>query len=241
LEFNHGATRQLAVNILSDSDILIYLTQDAILTDFNALRNLTDRFKDESVGVAYGRQLPNKNAGYIGSHAREFNYVIKSELRSLSDASRLGIKTAFISNSFAAYRRTALMNVGGFPANTILSEDMYVAAKMLLAGWKISYCAEAQVWHSHDYSFVQEFNRYFDIGVFHARECWIREKFGGAEGEGEKFVISELRYLLKHAPILIPSAILRTLLKYAGYQLGLREKKLPIAIKKCLSMHKRFW
>ena len=42
------------------------------------------------------------------------------------------MKTAFNSNSFAAYRRKALKDVGGFPINTILSEDMYVTAKMLL-------------------------------------------------------------------------------------------------------------
>ena len=84
------------------------------------------------------------------------------------------MKTAFNSNSFAAYRRKALKDVGGFPINTILSEDMYVTAKMLLKNWSVAYCADAKVYHSHNYTIWQEFKRYFDIGVFHAKEAWIR-------------------------------------------------------------------
>ncbi|MFA5913368.1 MAG: glycosyltransferase family 2 protein [Burkholderiales bacterium] len=240
-DFNHGATRQLAAEVLADTDIFIYLTQDALLADPDALQNLVGHFVNESVGAVYGRQLPHPNAKPFGSHARLFNYPETSQVRSMADASRLGIKTAFISNSFAAYRRSAFMAVGGFPSNTILSEDTYVSAKLLLGGWKIVYCAEAQVFHSHDYSLIQEFKRYFDIGVFHAREYWVRAEFGGAEGEGKKFVLSEVRYLMWHAPWLIPSAILRTFSKYAGYQLGLHENHMPVALKRHLSMHKGFW
>ncbi len=39
---------------------------------------------------------------------------------------------------------------------------------------------------------VQEMKRYFDMGVFHASEPWIRQELGGAEGEGLKFVVSEV-------------------------------------------------
>jgi rhamnosyltransferase len=159
----------------------------------------------------------------------------------MSDSPKFGIKTAFISNSFAAYRRTALLSVGGFPSNTILSEDTYVAAKMLLAGWKIAYCADAMVYHSHNYGFIEEFKRYFDIGVFHAREPWIRQAFGQAEGEGMRYVRSELKYLWSKDYKLIPSAILRTILKLLGYKLGFMEQKIPMWLKVHLSMNKQYW
>lgn len=241
-DFNHGATRQMAVELSKDADILVYLTQDAVLADENALSNLLLCFKNTEVGAAYGRQLPHVNSGPIGAFARIFNYPSASRLKSLSDSEELGIKTAFISNSFAAYRRDALMAVGGFPANTILSEDTYVAAKMLLAGWKVQYCAEAKVYHSHDYDFISEFRRYFDIGVFHAREKWIRESFGRAEGEGLRYVMAEARYLWRNGyAYLLPSALLRTILKYAGYRLGMMEHLLPLAWKKHLSMNKGYW
>lgn len=240
-EFNHGGVRQKAANLMPEIDVLVYLTQDAILFDSFSLENLVDSFEDQSVGVVYGRQLPHKCGKPIGSHARLFNYPGKSVIRSMDDAPHFGIKTPFVSNSFAAYRRVVLLTVGGFPSNTILSEDTFVASKMLLAGWKIAYCAEAKVFHSHDYTVIQEFRRYFDTGVFHAREPWIRDAFGSAEGEGKKFVLSEFKFLMNEAPLLIPSAILRTIVKYAGYKLGLHENKIPIAFKQGLSMHSGFW
>jgi len=52
------------------------------------------------------------------------------------------------------------------------------------------------VFHSHDYSFLDEFKRYFDIGVFHTNTSWLQQTFGGASGEGLRFVISEMRYLM---------------------------------------------
>ncbi len=52
---------------------------------------------------------------------------------------------------------------------------------------------------------------------------------------------SELSYLLHHSPWLIPAAIIRTLLKYAGYQLGKKEHRLPGVLKHRFSMHKGYW
>jgi len=240
-EFNHGGTRQWGVEMLPEADIIVFLTQDALLAAPDAIERLLAAFEDEQVGAAYGRQLPHGNAGAIASHARLFNYPAESQLRSLQDRERFGIKTAFISNSFAAYRRSALMQVSGFPADTIMNEDTYVAGKMLVSGWKIAYCADAQVFHSHDYGFLDEFKRYFDIGVFHTHTPWLQQTFGGASGEGLRFVISELRYLMKYAPLLIPSAVLRTGLKWLGFKLGALHQKLPLTVLKCFSLHKTYW
>ncbi|HQS03619.1 MAG TPA: glycosyltransferase, partial [Halothiobacillus sp.] len=227
--------------LLPDADIIVFMTQDAILANAFALENLVRAFDDPDVGVAYGRQLPHSDAKPLGSHARLFNYPSKSYVATLADRERMGIKAAFSSNSFAAYRRSALMAVGGFPRNIILGEDTFVAAKMLLAGLKVAYQADALVYHSHDYSLRQEFRRYFDIGVFHAREAWLLDAFGKPEGEGGRFVRSELFYLFKQAPWLIPSALLRTGLKYLGYRLGRAERGLPLGLKRLFSMHRGFW
>ena len=118
---------------------------------------------------------------------------------------------------------------------------MCVAAKMLLKGWRVAYVAEALVYHSHDYSVIQEFKRYFDIGVFHARESWIQREFGKAEGEGKRFVITELRYILKHCPYRIFEMALRDGMKFLGYRLGLCESKIRNSWKKRLSMTARYW
>jgi len=240
-DFNHGTTRQLGVTLVPEAELLLYMTQDAILANPQALEKLVAAFANPEVGVAYGRQLPHTDAQPIGRHARLFNYPAHSEVRSKSDIPTRGFKTAFSSDSFACYRRTALEQVGGFPDKTIFGEDSLVAAKMLLAGWKVAYVAEAQVYHSHDYSLAQEFRRYFDVGVFHARTSWLLRAFGGAEGEGLKFLRSEMVYLWNHAPGLIPSALLRTLLKYLAYRLGRLEAHLPVNLKLKLTLNKAFF
>lgn len=242
-DFNHGGTRQWGVGLLpADVEIVVFLTQDALLANPQAIERLVHAFAENKVGAAYGRQLPHVDAGPLGAHARLFNYPAESQIRAFEDRQSHGIKTAFISNSFAAYRREALMAVGGFPRDVIMNEDTFVAGHMLLAGWKIAYCANAKVHHSHDYGWGEEFRRYFDIGVFHARNAWLRERFGQVEGEGRRFVLSELAFLSRRAPWLIPSAIVRNGLKWLGFKLGSRfHGELPLGVKKRFSLHAAYW
>ncbi len=221
--FNHGTTRQFALEHLLKKfplDVIIFLTQDVLLHDEQSLAKLVKIFsEDESVGLSYGRQLPHEGATNEAKFLRAFNYPPESQLRSFDDRKIFGLKTAFASNSFAAYRVEALQSVDGFP-NVPLSEDMYVAAKMLMSGWKIFYAADAQVYHSHNFTAAQEFRRYVQIGKFHARESWIRETFGSAEGAGKKFVAMKLAALAKKNPLDCIGAIFRDAAKFFGYRLG---------------------
>jgi len=222
--FNHGATRQLALETLmsrSPLDVAIFLTQDVLLHDDDALAMLVKIFaEDSTVGMSYGRQLPHADATEEAKFLRAFNYPATSQLRSFDDRKIFGLKTAFASNSFAAYRLAALQEVGGFPKNVPLCEDMFVAAKMLMRGWKIFYVAQAQVFHSHNFTAAQEFRRYVQIGKFHAQEPWIRQTFGSAEGAGKKFVLMKLAALAKKNPLDCFGAIFRDAAKFVGYRVG---------------------
>lgn len=242
-QFNHGATRRDAVLLAGDAEYLIFLTQDAVPASSDAFQKVLDALSaDAQIGMAYGRQLPRAAAGVIESHARLRNYPdCQVEVRTLQDRASLGIKTVFCSNSFAVYRRSALADVGNFPDDALFAEDQITAGRLLLHGWKIAYAGNACVTHSHGYTITQEFKRYFDVGVFHARNLWLLEAFGIAEGEGSRFMISEFKYLLRHQPAAIPSAFVRTVLKYLGYRLGRSESRLPSSTKARLSMHSRYW
>ena len=241
-DFDHGKTRREAVERMFDADIIFFLTQDVILADKHSFSQLLTSFEDDDVAIAYGRQLPRSDADPISAHARFFNYPAQSNCKILADKQQYGLKTAFMSNSFAVYRRSALLSIGNFPFPCIMGEDMFAAAQCLLAGWKICYCAQAEAFHSHNYSLVQEFKRYFDIGVFQSQNQWIQATFGKAEGEGRKFVLSELQFLISQKQVyLIPEAILRTGIKYLGFRLGRVAAQLPSSIKRKLSMHSYYW
>lgn len=219
-DFSHGGTRQWVVEQLSDADIVVFMTQDAIFADSKSLSNLIDAFNDPSIAAAYGRQLPRKGASPIEAYARIFSYPNGSRIKSISDAPELGIKTAFFSNSFGAFRRSALLEIGGFPARLNFCEDVYAASKLLLKGWKIAYVSGATVFHSHDYSLWEEFQRYIRVGAFYGSERWIVKTFGMAEKEGKKLIMSELGYLIPRHIELIPSALFRSVLKLIGYRIG---------------------
>ena len=223
------------------SDLVIYLTQDAIPYREDALERLCVPFADPSVGVVYGRQLPRAEASAIERHGRDFNYTSTSEWRQWPRDHALGYRAMFCSNAFAAYRRTALEQIGGFPEHIIQGEDQVAAAIALLAGWTVVYAGGAEVEHSHGYSLLAEFRRYFDIGVCDRINQSLFAPFGTANGAGRRFVASELRYLLRHAPSRIPEAEIRTFLKLLGYHLGQRHTMLPLLVKRHLAMNPMFY
>lgn len=239
--FNHGGTRNMGVRRVGCDDVVVFLTQDSVLTDEDCIARMLMPFSNPDVAAVCGRQLPHHDANPLATHARLFNYPNESRIKSAADIPELGLKVAFMSNSFAAYRRDVFEKLGGFPENTILAEDMYMTSKMILAGYKVAYCAEAVVCHSHNYTPWEEFRRYFDTGVFHACEPWIQKRLGGASGEGLRFVKSELCYLWQHAPLWIPRSLLTTACKLLGYKLGKNYKKLPKSWRPFFSMYKSYW
>lgn len=239
-EFNHGGTREWARQQV-DADVIFMLTQDAI-PEADCFERLLAAFADPKVAVAYARQLPRPDSGLFERHARLYNYSAVSRVKGLEDAAELGIKTCFSSDSCSAYRVAALEQLGGFPPDVIGSEDAYVAGKALLAGYRVHYVAEAKVEHSHHYSMLEEFRRYFDIGVFYGREHWIDQNFGRAGGEGKRFVKSEARLAVEEGLwYLLPSLVMRTASKLFGYKLGRAERFLPFWLKRRVSMFSGYW
>jgi len=240
-QFDHGGTRTKAAKLAS-GELLIFLTQDALPSDNYTLEKITKSFHNPQIAAAYGRQIPYEKTNLFGKHLRVFNYPSTSYIRTLADKTEYGIKTAFLSDSFAAYRKSAMQEVDWFKDGLILGEDSHIATKLLLADYTLGYVADAKVYHSHSYSLIEEFRRYFDIGVFHTHEHWILETFGKAEGEGGKYVKSELTYLFKHkAYFHIPEFFIRNGLKYLGYKFGRNYKVFPKSIVPKLSMHHLWW
>ena len=239
--FDHGGTRTIAAK-KATGDIIVFLTQDALPCNNTAVETLVNTLQDITIGAVFGRQLPYEQTSLFGKHLRYFNYPAHSYSRELADKEQYGLKTAFFSDSFSAYKKAVLEDVGWFKNNLIVGEDMHIAARILLKGYKTAYCASAKVYHAHSYTITEEFKRYFDTGVFHTKEHWLLETFGKAEGEGTRYIKSELHYLLQyHAYGKLPTFFLRNLMKYLGYKLGRHYTALPTPLILVCSMHTAWW
>ncbi len=241
-DFDHGGTRSYSLEDI-DTEFVVFLTQDALLEGREAVSNLLSVFAIESdIVCAYGRQLPHVDANPLAQHARYNSYRSNGYITSLDNDYPVGFRKTFMSNSFAAYRVDFLRSIGGFPKHLILGEDAYVAAKALLADKKVAYVADAEVRHSHNYSIIEEFQRYFDIGVFHSTHSWMIKELGSVEGEGVKFALGQLKFILrkKHYRWLIVS-IFTSFAKFIGYKIGKNHQRLGLSLSKRLSMYKSYW
>ena len=227
-EFSHGGTRQMAVELLPhDIEIVVFLTQDVRLPDRYSLEKLVGAFADNQdndqeahVAAAYGRQVPHEGASIYAAVDREFNYPAVSRIKSMADSRELGIKTTFLSDSFAAYRVQDLVAIGGFPKINIC-EDMYVAGKLLLAEKHIAYVAEAEARHSHEPKLEDMWHRYREMGRFQRQNPWIKESFGSAGGEGMKLLRYQVGRIYKEKGIAGVLKILAfDIVKFAAYKLG---------------------
>ncbi len=205
--FNHGLTRQQGIDNNKNYDYAVFMTQDILLKNSCTLEVLLSSFNYDNVAIAYGRQLTNETSSFIEKISRKFNYPEYSIMKSKNDISKYGISTAFCSDSFAAYKIQDLLSVGGFP-KTDFAEDMIAAAKIILAGKKVYYNAEAEVYHSHPYSIRAEYERGKAIGTMHKENKWLIDTFGKAENKGKELLKTlslhkKFIYILQAVPKLI--------------------------------------
>lgn len=240
-QFDHGGTRNMGAG-MSDADIVVYMTQDAIPVDEKLIGTFAKIFEENpDIGIAYGRQLPREECNIIERYTRRFNYPEKSLIKTKEDLPRLGIKTFFCSDVCAAYRRNYLLSAGGFEDPTIFNEDMIFAGKRIYAGDKVAYVAEAKVIHSHNYTGRQQFHRNFDLAVSQTQHPEVFEGVP-SEGEGIHMVKATAKYLVRNGyPWKVFMLVYQSGCKYIGYFLGKRYEKLPMwLILKCTSSRK-YW
>lgn len=244
-DFDHGGTRLKGASV-SDADVLLFMTQDAMPADRFLVENLVhsldsaDR-SEGTVAVAYARQLPNETCSEVERYTRQFNYPDTGYVKRKADIPKLGIKTFFCSDVCAAYRRDLFWELGGFETPVIFNEDMFFAAKAVMAGYGVEYAAAAQVIHSHNYTVKQQFHRNFDLAVSQTVHPEIFMQVS-SEAEGMKLVKSTVKHLLHIGkPYLIWGFFWQCAGKYAGYWMGKHHRKLG---RKCIlrcTMSQDYW
>lgn len=241
LEFDHGGTRNMAVTRCS-GDGFLCMTQDALPADNRMIENLLRALEeDETVAVAYARQLPGAKSDEIERFTRQFNYPELSCVKGKEQLKEMGIKTYFCSNVCALYRRNVYMQLGGFEKHTIFNEDMIYAARAVQAGWRIAYAADAQVFHSHHYTCAQQFHRNFDNGVSQACHPEIFAAVS-SESEGLRLMKKTAAHLCRIGkPWLVVKLAADCAARYAGFFLGRRYDRLPRRLVTACSSNKHYW
>ena len=194
-EFDHGKTRDMAIRTCC-GDIVIMMTQDAIPKDAYLVENLIRPLENLSVVAVTGRQLAKTDASPMEKLIREFNYPPYGHIRSKDDVEKLGIKAFFFSDVCAAYRKEIYLQLGGFECPITTNEDMFYAAKVLQSGYKIAYASDAVVYHSHNFSLKEQYQRNYIQGYEIEKH---KELLGNVklEGEGMKLVVYVIKGLLK--------------------------------------------
>ena len=240
-EFDHGGTRAQAAE-LSDADVMIFMTQDAMPADRELLAELLKALEqEENIAASYARQLPNAECSFVERYTRAFNYPDRSAVKTKKDMDQYGIKTFFCSNVCAAYKKDIYQKQGGFVRRTIFNEDMIYAGGLIQAGYGIAYAAEAKVIHSHNYNCMQQFHRNFDLGVSQAEHPEIFEGVP-SEGEGMRLVKKTLSHLVRSEKIwLIPGFVMQCAGKYAGYLAGKNFRRLPKKFVLWCTMSPNYW
>ncbi len=237
--FNHGATREYGRGALS-TDVVIMLTADAFAIDSDIFNYLVQPIIEGYAAVTYGRQIPHDNADIFESFPRYFNYGNSTQLRGWGDIHEYGIYTFFCSNSCAAYDNDKLTSVGGF--KTVLTNEDYLAAfNLLKAGNKIAYVPEAVVKHSHSYTLIMEFKRYFDTGYIRSLYPEIQKVAGNAENRGLSYTLKFMRDILRNHWYYFPYAIINIIAKWIGYRCGFYGKIFPVFIRRRMSLYKFYW
>lgn len=239
-DFDHGGTRNMGVR-LSNSDLVLMMTQDAVPAGRHMVEELVKAFKDESVSVSYGRQLPTSDCSVAEAYTRRFNYPDYDITKTSNDILRMGIKAFFCSDVCAMYSRKLFEENGGFPNRTIMNEDSIFAANAIQNGKKICYVAKAEVIHSHNYKYIQQFHRNFDLGVSHRqfKEIYASVK---SEDEGIRLVKETAMYLINSNKFyLIPDMVIKSGFKFIGYRLGKIYYLLPRKLILKCTMSPSYW
>ena len=200
-DFDHGKTRDMALRE-SKGDIVIFLTHDALPANELFLDNLIKPIiNDNTIALSAGRQLPKPDATYMERLVREFNYPEHSRVRSKDDLAELGIKTFYCSDVCCAYNKAIYLELGGFDYPLKTNEDMFYAAKVIHAGYRISYTADALVYHSHNFTLKEQYIRNYIQGYeIEKRKAFLNA--GSYQSEGMKLVRFVTVGLLKKGHIL---------------------------------------
>ncbi len=167
-EFGHGRTRNQAIEFAQD-EFVAMLTHDALPGSSFWLTHLVACAEQSSnIAGVFGRHIAYEHASPFTRQELELHFAgfESNPIVSLDDQQRydtdLGYRQFlhFFSDNNALLRKSVWQTIP-YP-DVDFAEDQAWAKLIIEAGYKKAYCHEAWVYHSHDYSLWERFQRSFD-------------------------------------------------------------------------------
>ncbi|MDD3453717.1 MAG: glycosyltransferase family 2 protein [Bacilli bacterium] len=190
-DFSHSLTREKYA-LKSKADIIVFISQDIEIVDKLWLYNLTRNIANEEVAAAYSKQITKYDN--IEKYTRENNYPDYSRIVSIRDMKKLGLNTFFFSDASSAIKTKVFKKLNGYDnKNLPINEDMYFAYKLIKKGYKIKYASDSVVYHSHEFTLKELYNRYKLIGIFFKQNKYLEDY--EIDESGSKLA----KYILKRA------------------------------------------
>lgn len=190
-EFSHSLVREKAA-FQSKADIVVFITQDIIIEKDNWLFELVNPIIKGKAEACFSRQICKDNS--IEKYTREKNYPNKSRTVSKKDIDELGLNTFFFSDASSAIKKSIFVELKGYDNKDLpISEDMYIAYKIIQNGYKIKYCSKSEVIHYHNFSLKEQYNRYKLTGRFFKQNSYL-DAYGTNKSGG-----GLAKYILKRA------------------------------------------
>ncbi len=179
-DFRHGPTRNLGFEALPDTDVVVFLVQDAVPVGTGFLAALADALaSDPALGAVTARQVPPRDASALtrstverspfhGATAERTGPVPRDELARLGPSGWRGLLRL---DSIALAVRRPLFDRTRF-RETDFGEDALLAYDLLWGGWALGHVPAAVVEHGHEYDEASVAARYEQDARF------FRERFG---------------------------------------------------------------
>ena len=184
-EFSFGRSLNLGCEA-ARGDVLVMISGHCVPTDEHWLRALCEPIGRDLVDYSYGRQIGGDESRF--SECRIFEKYYPRQ-------SRLPQQGFFCNNANSALRR-ASWQAHRFDEELTGLEDMELAKRLVAAGGKVGYVAEACVYHHHFESWPQVKRRFEREAIALQK---IMPQFHVGLVDTARYIASSIRHDLRHA------------------------------------------
>ena len=239
-DFSHGRARNLGAR-LAQTDIVVFMSQDAAPADESWLAGLVDPMADPNVVATFSRQVPRNDASPMERHFLATHFPADRAVYAKRNGQKhLMFQRGFFLSNVSSAVRCSEAREHPFDESLIMSEDQQFARDVLMAGHAVVYAPGSIVIHSHHYSFGGAAGRYFD-SVYSLTKIFPKHSLSYSVAMGVRYLRGEAWMMLRKHPMQIPRYFWYVVAKTTGTFLGHFAEKLPRSLARGISVHPEHW